>query len=199
MRRKAVKIIAMVALVAAVMCVPLLVGSTYATSENQLTFTGAQFALYQRDVATGTQNEIVNGSADPVFKYELWEPGYTVTEYFTLRCDSADDFTYSFQLKCTNGELTKLAGVIDVYYLETDTQLSGDRQSALSQMNYLGTLDEALKDNTLFTGSGNGQVSFAVALQMRQGAGNEYQGLSLYAKDGAPQYFNVILTASANP
>lgn len=199
MRGKAVKIVALAALVAVVMCVPLFVGSTYATSENQLTYTGAQFALYQKNFAAGTSNEITDKSTDPVFQYELWEPGYTVVEYFTLDCDTDEDFTYSFQLKAPEGELTALSKVIDVYCLETDTPLTGDRQNALMQMNYLGTLDKVLEDDTLFTGSGNDKASFAVALQMRQSAGNEYQGMSLYAKDDVPQYFNVILTASVNP
>lgn len=199
MQRKWIKITAMVALVAVVMCVPLFVGSTYATSENQLTFTGAQFALYQKNTDSNTQNEILDGSSEPIFYSNVWEPGYSVIEYFTLDCDTDEAFTYSFQMRPAQGELTALARVIDVYYLETDSVIPGDREQVLGQMTCLGTLDKVLEDETLFTATGSGEAGFAVALKMRCDAGNIYQGMSLYEKDSQAQCFSVVLNASVIP
>ena len=196
---KVLKIAALVLAVALVVCVPLFVDSTYATDENQVTSSGARFALYRKDMTAGTLTEVADGSQDPIFEYTKWEPGHAVIEYFSLDCEEAVDFTYSFQLKAPSGEITKLAKVIDVYYVATDVALTGSRETVLEQMEHLGTLDQVLDDDTLFTANGNDQAGFAVAMRMRSSADNAYQGLSLYSRDGQPQHFNVILTASVKP
>jgi len=190
MHGKMIKITVLVLAVALAVAIPLFVGSTYATDANQISVP-SDFTFYR---INGTQKEeIVDGSTDPIFEYTLWEPGCVAVEYFTLEGDGA--FLYGFQLAPGSDKLTQLAKVIDVYYLETEQPLPEDPQTALVGMQYLGTLDALICNDELFRSEGDGSVSFAVALQMRPGADNAYQGLSLYAENDVPRCFNVILKA----
>lgn len=194
MSRKVLVLIAFAALVGVILNIPSLVGTTYASAENQVTTTGAAFWLMQ---GLDQPVEISDGSNQPIFAYNLWEPGYTQLEYFTLECDQAADFQFSFQLTTDPAHLTALANAIDVYYKVTEGSLGTDRNTVLTSMTYAGTLTEVLSQPQLFSSTGSGSVTFAIALQMKQSAGNEYQGLTLFQNTAQP-YFNIKVTASTN-
>lgn len=187
---------AVAALLALAVSIPLFLFPTQASTENQLYTEGASFRL----VKTSTNTEISDDSTTPLFQYNLWEPGYTVTEHFTLECGNTNEaFTYSFQLKGDDGSLTALASVIDVYWRETQSPLTGSRDEVLLQMQYLGTLDQVLQDEELFSSTGTGSIGFEIALQMRPSAGNAYQSMSLYKNGEEDRCFHVVLHASVNP
>ena len=199
MRRNVLILLALFAIAITVLGSPALIGSTYATTENQINTSGAKFQLTQ---GLDTPKVINHGSQDPIFYYENWEPGYTQLEYFTLTCETAEaSFHYSFQITANpqqQARLTKLANVIQVYALVTNSTLGSDRDAALSQMQYIGTLAEVMSATSPMIGgsSQSGTVTFAVALHMDPSAGNDYQRLSLLSDPSAT--FHVTVAAQTN-
>lgn len=195
-QQKLLTLLSLVTVVALLLCIPSLVGTTYATAENQITATGAAFSLTR---GLDQPVTITDGSNQPFFAYSLWEPGYTNIEYFTLECQGSDRFSFgfSFQLTTDQEHLTALADVIDVFYKVTEGSLGDDRAAVLAEMEYAGTLTQVLQKAVLFQAEGSGSVGFAVALQMRGSAGNDYQGLPLFQGTASP-YFNIKVSASAD-
>ena len=79
-----------------------------------------------------------------------------------------------------NGEVSELADVIDVYYIDPAEQIAN--RSDLSEIDRLGTLSEVLA-NLGATGIGTLEAGKAdtitLAFKMQESAGNEYQNLSI--------------------
>ena len=199
MRRNVLILLALFAIAITVLGSPALIGATYATTENQINSSGADFQLTH-----GLDNPqvIQNGSQDILFNYNNWEPGFAQLDYFTLTCaDPIADFNYSFQFTTdsrNNTNLTALADAIEVYYLVTDTALSGDRDAVMTSENYIGTLAEIINATVpQISGScEDGSVTFAVILRMATSAGNNYQSLSLLNSSG--EGLHVTVTAQTN-
>ena len=173
--------------VALIICIIMLLGATYAwftdsaTSPDNIITTGnLDVEMYW---AKGTEDPTnanwIDASTGAIFKYDKWEPGYAEVRHIKI----ANEGTLS--LKCTvniiaNGEVSDLADVIDVYYVDPAVQVA-DR-AALTADNYLGTLTEVLAN---LDETGNGELeaetadTITIALVMQETAGNEYKNLSI--------------------
>lgn len=170
-----------------VLCFSMLVGTTFAwftdsvTSENNIIKSGnlkveMHWAQGKDDPATANWQDASTGA---IFDSEKWEPGYTEVRHIKIENKGSLALQYKLII-VANGEVSDLADVIDVYYLDPATQVA-DR-SQLTENNKLGTLTEVLA-NLDETGIGylasGDSDTVTLALKMRESAGNEYQKASL--------------------
>lgn len=195
-----------------IMCVAMLLGTTYAwftdsvtSGKNIIKSGNLDIEMYYAD---GTKAVPAADSADwkdasnvAIFDYDLWEPGYT--EVYHIKIANVGTLALKYQLSiATDGEVGALADVLDVYAIPTATQVA-DR-SALTDTYKIGTMSDVLSSGTLdLTGnlmpkgskdaSGNDATyenTLTLAVKMQETAGNEYKGLSI--GDG----FNVVVKAT---
>lgn len=183
-------------IVSTVLCIAMLVGTTYAwftdqvTSEGNVIQTGTlDIALEKWDAKNGGW---VDATKTPIFNYSKWEPGYTevvnlrVVNYGTLALKWSATIT-------TEKELTALSDVINVYVRSDDQNdtvkdyISGvsnrDFDSLVAQGQFEKfTLREFVESMTMMTQGEllSGQASYlGIVLQMDPDAGNEYQGMDI--------------------
>ena len=174
------------------MCVSMLVGSTFAWFTDSVT-------TESNKIQAGTLNldlELLNkdtkqwasigDSTDPIFNYALWEPGYT--EVKVMKLVNKGNLALKWVAKfISEYELTILADVIDVYVCTNAEELAYPTSSALDGYRKLGTVREFV--NTLETTEegillAGEDVFISIALHMQESAGNEYQGLPLIQAPG---------------
>ena len=130
------------------------------------------------DPTSATYTDAATGA---IFNYDKWEPGYVDVKH--VKISNAGTLALKYQLNIVaNGTVSKLADVIDVYFIDPATQITS--RTALNDSNKLGTLREVIKG--LSDGKhGNGyleagkSVTVTLVLKMQESAGNEYQGLSI--------------------
>lgn len=184
--------------------VALLVGSTFAWFTDSVTNTGntieagtLEVTFEKLDKETNSYNTVENN--DPIFNYTLWEPGYSVSEAFKVGNEGSLALKYELKLTA-DGQLTKLADVIDVYYMASNTEIKvedlADNMSDLTEYTRIGTLSEVLgEDNIAATGHIEAEEAdyAAVILHMQEGASNDYQSLSLFEGTGT---FDITLKAT---
>ena len=195
-------------LTALLLCFVMLVGTTFAwftdevTSANNIIKTGKLDIGMKWSADYTTWNESEGADAQPIFKYDLWEPGYTQVRYIKVQNLGSLSFKYQLFINPIN-ETGDLAKVIDVSYaVITDANYSHVNDRALlNSLTPLGTLDKLigtseavaggvlLPSNVAKDGYISGEVVVCVAFHMQETAGNEYQdktvggefGLNLYA------------------
>ena len=170
-----------------VLCFSMLVGTTFAwftdsvTSENNIIKSGnikveMHWAQGKDDPATANWQDASQGA---IFGYEKWEPGYTEVRHIKIENKGSLALQYKIII-VANGEVSDLADVIDVYYLDPAAQVTDRAQ--LTERNKLGTLTEVL-ENLDETGSGylasGDSDTITLALKMQESAGNEYQNAAL--------------------
>ena len=182
---------------ALLMCVSMLIGSTFAWFTDSVTSSGNIIKSGTLDIemywANGTEapdsanwNDASTGA---IFNYDKWEPGYTEVRH--IKIENKGSLALKYQLAiAANGEVSDLADVIDVYYLDPAAQVS-ERSDLTADMR-LGTLTEVL-DAISTTASGNLEPeqnhTITLVLKMQESAGNEYQNKSIGTD------FSVKLTA----
>jgi len=193
---------------ALLMCVSMLIGSTFAWFTDSVTSSGNIIKSGTLDVtmewADGTKAVPADDSSDwtdaskgAIFKSELWEPGYTEVRHIKIANEGTLALKYQLNI-IANGEVSKLADVIDVYYVDPAVQVA-DR-TALTDNNKLGTLSAVLEQiNT--TASGNllagEKDTITLALKMQEDAGNEYQNLAI-GSDFSIQLLATQLTSESD-
>lgn len=169
------------------LCMAMLIGTTFAwftdsvTSSNNIIKSGTldvtmEWANGKEDPATATWTDASNS---PIFNNELWEPGYTEVRHIKIANEGTLALKYQLNI-IANGEVSELADVIDVYYVDPAVQVA-DRNALTADMK-LGTLTEVLAAIST-TASGNLDAgekdTITIALKMQESAGNEYQDLSI--------------------
>lgn len=173
---------------ALLICVSMLIGSTFAWFTDEVVSANNIIKSGKLDVtmewANGTtdpDNTVwTDASTGPIFtEEEIWEPGYVSVRH--IKIANAGNLALKYQLHIVaNGEVSKLADVIDVYYADPAVQVA-DR-TALTADNYLGTLSTVLANlsnsasGALIAGASD---TITIALKMQETAGNEYQNLSI--------------------
>ncbi len=150
-------------------------------SENNIIQTGRlDVEMYWAD---GTEDPTAatweDASEGAIFNNDNWEPGYTEVRHIKI----ANEGTLALKYKViivANGEVTNLADVIDVYYIDPAVQVA--TRDALANAPKLGTLTEVLAALGE-TGSGylakGDNDTITIALKMQESAGNEYQNTAL--------------------
>ena len=178
------------------MCFSMLVGTTFAWFTDSVTSAGNVIKSGTLDIefqwANGT--EVVadadwqDASQGAIFDYDLWEPGYVEVRHIRIANVGSLALKYSVHI-AANDEVTDLADVIDVYYIDPAVQVA-DR-AALDTVQPIGSLSQALAGmSDTATGAlapkgaesdtlKNSSETITIALKMREEAGNEYQNKSI--------------------
>ncbi len=182
---------------ALLMCVSMLIGSTFAWFTDSVTSAGNKIQsgtlkldLELLDKETGWAS--IKESKAPIFDYDLWEPGYTDVKI--LKVENEGNLALKWMAKFVSGEeLSILADVIDVYVLpygvldsEAAAAVAYPADRNLDGYTKVGTVRDFV--NTIeTTTTGNleaGEAAYlGIALKMQESAGNDYQGLTLGAFD----------------
>ena len=169
------------------LCISMLIGTTFAwftdqvTSENNIIQAGdldveMYWAEGKDDPSNATWQDASQGA---IFNNDKWEPGYTEVRHIKIENKGSLALQYKIII-VANGEVTNLADVIDVYYLDPAAQIT-DR-SQLNSDNKLGTLSDVLANlEESATGylSNGASDTITLALKMQESAGNEYKNVAL--------------------
>ena len=171
------------------LCFVMLIGSTFAwftdsvTSEgNIITAGNLNVGMYWADGTQAVPTEDAgwtDASTGAIFNYDNWEPGYVEVRHIKIANEGDLDLKYTVNI-VANGQVTDLADVIDVYYVDPAIQVA-DRE-ALANAPKLGTLTEVL---AALGETGNGTLTrgtadtITIAFKMQESAGNDYQGKSI--------------------
>ena len=181
-----------------VLCLSMLVGSTFAWFTDSVTSSGniiksgtLDVEMYWADGKTDPKNTTwTDASQGAIFDYDNWEPGYVDVKHIQIKNTGSLALKYQVSIVPT-GEVSKLAEVIDVYYADPAVQVA-DR-SVLAQVPALSTLDKAIGGMSA-TASGElaagASDTITLALKMQESAGNEYQNLAIGSD------FSVVLMAT---
>jgi len=189
-KQKSTKRALLLSALSLLMCVSMLIGSTFAWFTDSVTSSGNIIKSGTLDVtmewADGTKavpaddsTDWKDASAGAIFKSELWEPGYIEVRHIKIANEGTLALKYQLNI-IANGEVSELADVIDVYYVDPAVQVAN--RTDLTDANKLGTLTEVLA-NISTTASGNllagKKDTITLALKMQETAGNEYQNLAI--------------------
>ncbi len=182
-KNKSTKRALLASLLSLVLCVTMLVGTTFAWFTDSVTSLGNVIKSGNLDVemywAEGKTDPAdttwIDASTGAIFNSKLWEPGYTEVRH--IKIANVGSLALKYQLHiAANGDVSELADVIDVYFLDP-AQTVADR-TALAGLTPVGTLTEVLAG---MPGNASGELSanesdvITLALKMRENAGNEYQ------------------------
>jgi len=170
------------------LCLTSFIGTTFAWFTDSVTSGGniiksgkLDVELYYADgktdpAATSTAWTKVEG--DPIYKADQrWEPGYTDAKH--IKIANAGTLALKYQLAIVpTGEVSKLADVIDVYYVEGGKQI--DERADLSALTPIGTLADLI-NNGIARGALDEKESFVatLVLKMQESANDDYQELSI--------------------
>ena len=171
------------------MCFSALVGTTFAwftdsvtSSENVIQTGTLEIGMYWVEAtenpsdATLTWNDAATG---PIFNNTYWEPGYVEAKHVKIANEGSLAFKYKLVITPL-GEYSKLADVIDVYFVNNAT--TALTRGDLAGLTPVGTLKDLIEDPD---GAAYGLLLedkttvVSIALKMQESAGNEYQNLSI--------------------
>ena len=197
-RRNATRNALLMSVLSMLLCVSMLVGTTFAWFTDSVTSANNIIKSGTLDVemmwADGTEDPAAaawkDASKGAIFNYDLWEPGYTEVRH--IKIANVGNLALKYQVQIVaNGEVSELADVIDVYYVDPAVQVAN--RTDLTDANKIGTLTEVL-NGMATTANGNllaeEEVTLTIALKMQETAGNEYQNMSIGSD------FSIVLLAT---
>ena len=188
-KNKSTKRALLLSVISIILCATMLVGTTLAWFTDSITSSGnliksgtLEVGMYWTDGTKDVpenEDSWADASKYPIFNYDKWEPGYSEIRHIKIRNEGSLAFKYQVNV-IANGEVTALANVIDVYYVDPAVRIEG--REGLTEQYRLGTLAEVLEGMSR-TASGvllaGKEENITIALKMRETAGNEYQGMSI--------------------
>ena len=190
MTKKTTKRALLMSALAMLMCVSMLVGSTFAWFTDSVTSSGNKIQagtlkldLELLNVENG-EYESIKESQAPIFNYDKWEPGYIDAK--VLKVENEGTLALKWYAKFTSKEdLSILANVIDVYVCPSADQLAmpGRDLAGYTKVGtvaeFVDTIETTTKGDLMPMGQAGAVAYLGIALKMREEAGNEYQGLNL--------------------
>ena len=189
---KTTKKSALLSVMALFLCLTMLLGTTWAWFTDSVTSSGNKIQagtlkldLEMLNKETGAY-ESIKTSKDPIFNYNLWEPGYTDVKFLKVENEGSLSLKWKAMF-VSDEEVSKLAEVIDVYVLPSVTELGYDNLTRdFDGWRRVGTLDQFI--NTLSETTYGNLLPYScaylgIALHMQESAGNEYQEIGLEAFD----------------
>ncbi len=193
MKVKSTKKALLSAVLSLVVCIAMLVGSTFAwftdnvVSANNIIKSGnLDITLEWMDgtkaVADVDDAAWLDASTDAIFSYDLWEPGFTQVRHIKIGNEGSLALKYKVVIE-TEEAAAELAEVIDVYYFDPAEQVAG--REALKDVAPFGTLDNVLGNlDTTAQGTlaANTDDVITIALKMQETAGNTYMNKSVGGK-----------------
>ena len=186
-KRKSTKRTLLLSALSLLMCVSMLIGSTFAWFTDSVTFAGNKIQagnlvldLELLNKETNTWNSIKE-SKSPIFNYDKWEPGYTDVKI--LKIENEGNLSLKWYAKFVSDTvLSTLADVIDVFVCPSESELRYPADRNLTGYVKVGTVTDfvnTIKTTTNGTLLGGQSAYLGIALKMQESAGNEYQGLTL--------------------
>ena len=192
---KTTKKSALMSAMALFLCLTMLLGTTWAWFTDSVTSSGNKIQagnlkldLEMLNKETGAY-ESIKTSKDPIFNYNLWEPGYTDVKLLKVENEGSLSLKWKAMF-VSDAEVSKLAEVIDVWVKPSVDELaySADRESISAENGWrnVGTLDNFI--NTLSETTYGNLLPYScaylgIALHMQESAGNDYQKIGLEAFD----------------
>ena len=187
MKQKNTKRALLLSALSLLMCVSMLIGSTFAWFTDSVTSGGNIIKAGALDVemywAKGTEApesaNWIDASTGAIFDYDLWEPGYVEVRH--VKIENKGNLALKYKLNLIpNGEVSILGDVIDVYFADPAIQV--ETRETLNGKEPIGSLTDVIGEMDAST-NGNLEagesVIVTIALKMRESAGNDYQGISL--------------------
>ena len=196
-KQKSTKRALLLSALSLLVCISMLVGSTFAWFTDSVTSAGNIIKSGNLDVtmewkdatATGAQQTYKDASAGAIFNYDLWEPGYV--EAKNIKISNVGTLALKYNLNiAANGEVSELADVIDVYFAEGEYTLVSREMTELTKVGTLSDILDGMPANMAGDLKVNTADTVTIALKMQETAGNEYQGLSIGSD------FKVVLMAT---
>ena len=184
-------------IVSILLCIAMFVGTTFAWFTDSVSSVDNIIKTGRLDIALekwdAEESAWIDATAEPIFNYERWEPGYT--EVVNLRLLNLGDLAIKWQaIIDTDKELSILSDVINVYVrVDDQNDTVKDYICGITDRNQLKLLAEqgqfeaftlrefvdsiaVMTEGTLLPE----QISyFGIVLQMDPFADNRYQGLDL--------------------
>lgn len=198
-KQKSIKHALLMSALAIIMCVSMLVGSTFAWFTDSVTSVGnkIQSGTLKLDLEVldndGNWTSIKNDQT-ALFNYEKWEPGYT--EFKILKIVNEGSLALKWYAKfMSSQQLGELADVIDVFVCPSETtELTYPADRNLDGYTNVGTLRNfvsTIETTTRGQLDGGKSAYLGIALKMQETAGNEYQDKTLGA-------FDIMILATQN-
>ena len=178
------------------LCFTMLLGTTFAWFTDEVTSTGNKIQAGNLEIDflvmddAGTYVSVKESKA-PIFNYELWEPGYTDVANVKVENNGTLALQYSMQI-VTEGlvdaminDEDMLSDVIDVYYAAKEVVLADrdafDAAVAGNELKHVGTLTDVIFGGSMVRDTLRAEEAdyATVVLKMQEGAGNQYQSLSV--------------------
>ena len=208
-KQKSTKRALLLSALSLLMCVSMLIGSTFAWFTDSVTSSGniiksgslkvmMNWADGTKEVPAKDSASWINAENTPIFAYTLWEPGYTQVRHIQIKNTGSLALKYELFIEVLDEEGKvvsiadmELAKVIDVYFSNPAVQIA-DRTD-LNENDIIGVLAEATEE---IPGSTKGELlagestEVTLALKMQESAGNEYQDIAVGAS------FNIKLVAT---
>jgi predicted ribosomally synthesized peptide with SipW-like signal peptide len=132
------------------LCFTMLLGTTFAWFTDSVTSAGNIIQSGELDVAmnwaegqndpTAASTAWTDASKGAIFNYDNWEPGYVMARHIRITNEGSLALKYIVKI-VANGDVSDLANVIDVYYLDPAEQID---RADLTEDNKLGTLTQVL-------------------------------------------------------
>jgi len=175
-----------------VLCMALLIGTTFAWFTDSVTSAGnkiqagtLEIDLELLDKDTKVWNSIKDSQV-PIFNYNLWEPGYTDVKILKVENEGSLALKWIAKFVTEQESLSILANVIDVYVCPSATELAYPAERDLTGYTKVGTVADfvdSIEETTWGNLKAGEKAYLGIALKMQETAGNEYQGLELGAFD----------------
>ena len=200
--KKSTKRALLMSVLAMLLCVTMLVGTTFAWFTDSVTSTGNVIATgtleLDLELLDAEKNEwsSIRDNPAPIFTYGNWEPGYTDVKILKVENEGSLALKWKAVFSAEN-DLGILADVIDVYVnpygvLEDASNVAypanlDDYKRVGTIREFVETIGESTYGNLL-----KGEAAYlGIALKMQESAGNEYQN-KIFA-DGT---FDIIVVAT---
>ena len=172
-------------LMALMLCISSLLGTTYAWFTDSVTSSGNKIVAGSLKIDLELLDDgswvSIKDSEKAIFDYKNWEPGYT--EVKILKVENEGTLALKWMAKFISAyELTALADVIDVYVCPSETELTYPTDRALDGYTHVGTVADfvnSIEETTNGTLDAGEKAYLGIALKMQETAGNEYQGVDL--------------------
>ena len=176
---------------ALLLCVSMLIGSTFAWFTDSVTSGGniiqsgtLDIEMYWTDdLNSGVWHDVEEDAHNTIFTYDNWEPGYTDVKYIKLVNNGNLALNYKLTLT-PQGSVGKLAEVINVYFANSAVDVQS--REDLSNLGAIGLLNNVLGGGATASGTllakdqqstlhPSGEIIMTMAMSMITTAGNEYQ------------------------
>ena len=196
-KRKSSKRALLLSALSLLMCVSMLIGSTFAWFTDSVTSAGnkiqagnlkVDLELYDKE---NDEWNSIKKDSDPIFTYQNWEPGYVDAKL--LKVENEGTLALKWKAKITTqAPLGILADVIDVFVKPgaTEAEFEALARGDLATWTNAGTVREFVEGietstyGTLNPKNTTGDsATLGIALKMREEAGNEYKEQSIGAFD----------------